>query len=544
MQTKTLSSREICDLELLINGGFSPLKGFLNQKDYLSVLQTSRLASGEIWPIPICLAISKEEKDAFSKEKRIILQDITGVQLAFLKVEDIYPYSLEKECEAVFGCYDDNHPYQKEMKEIFYKGKSYYLGGELTSIQPIAHYDFTSLRHSPAELKKIFKAQNLKKIIAFQTRNPLHKSHFHLTLNALKEVGKETKLLLHPVVGITQKGDVNYFLRVNCYQKILEHYEGRAILSLLPLSMRMAGPNEAIWHALIRKNFGATHLIVGRDHAGPSSTKKDGSPFYSPFAAQESLKKYSQEIGIEPVFSKNICYVKELDAYLPQDKVKENQTIMQLSGTKQRELLEKGEALPPWFSFPNVANLLQNYYKAQKQKGFCIYFVGVPASGKSTLANSLKARIKEKFPEKKISLLDGDIIRKNLSKGLGFSVMDRKTNIHRIGYVASEIIKHNGICLVANIAPFADSRMRNRKIIEKVGYYIEVFVNASLDTCIKRDPKGLYKKAKQGEIKNLTGYNEKFEIPKNADIVLDTDKMNITECIMKIFSYLQKQALL
>ena len=544
MQAKTLSSREICDLELLINGGFSPLTGFLTSKDYKSVLKNNRLANGKLWTIPICLAISEEEKESFSNEKKIILQDITGVHLAFLKVEDIYPYSLEKECEAVFGCYDENHPYQQEMKKNFDKGKKYYLGGGLTSIQQIVHYDFSDFRHSPLALKKIFKEQNLKKIIAFQTRNPLHKSHFYLTLNALKEVGKETKLLLHPVVGITQKDDVDYFLRVNCYKEVLKYYKGQAILSLLPLSMRMAGPKEAIWHALIRKNFGATHFIVGRDHAGPSFPKRNGKPFYLPFAAQDILKKYSQEIGIEPIFSKNICYVKELDTYFPQDKIKKKHTIMQLSGIKQRELLEKGAPLPDWFSFPSIAKILQNYYKKKRKKGFCIYFVGVPASGKSTLANSLRVKIKENFPEKTISLLDGDIIRKNLSKGLGFSVEDRKTNIHRIGYVASEIVKHSGICLVANIAPFSDSRIKNREIISKIGYYIEVYVTASLETCIKRDPKGLYKKAQQGEIKNLTGYNEKFELPENADIVLDTDKMDITECTRKIFFYLQENSLL
>ncbi len=541
MEVKALNSRELCDLELLLNGGFKPLTGFLNEKDYISVLLNSRLSNQKIWTIPICLAITAKEKKLFEKEKKIILQDQTGLNIAYLTVEDIYPYSLTKECLAVFGAYDLNHPYQQIMNESFILGAKFYIGGRVEQIQPIPYYDFQDLRHSPAELKAILQKKNLKKIVAFQTRNPLHKSHFHLTLNSLSQAGKNACLLLHPVVGMTQNVDLNYSLRVNCYKKLLKYYQGKAILSLLPLSMRMAGPKEAVWHALIRKNFGATHFIIGRDHASPSYKKQNQENFYTPYEAQELLLKHHQEIDIIPITSQAIAYVKETNSYLPVDQIAKNHTAWNLSGTKQREILEKGDILPEWFSFPEIIRLLQSSYKKKSERGFCIYFVGIPASGKSTIANILQTKLAEVILDKKITLLDADIIRKNLSRGLGFSIKDRKTNIQRIGYVASEIVKHHGICLVANIAPFAESRENNKKLIKIQGEYIEVYVATPLKECIKRDPKGLYKKAKKGIIANLTGYNDTFEEPQNADLVLHTLTHTAEECAQKVLLEIKKR---
>jgi sulfate adenylyltransferase len=523
-----------------LNGGFSPLTGFLCEKDYLNILKNSRLQDQSLWTIPICLAITKEQKKLYEKEQKIILQDQTGVHIAYLFVEDIYPYDLEKECEAVFGVCDFHHPYQKEMKQKFEAGAKFYIGGKLEQIQAIQHYSFKDLRRSPSELKAIFLQKKFSKIVAFQTRNLLHKSHFHLTLKSLEKAGKDAKLLLHPVVGITQENDTNYYLRVNCYKKIMKYYKDKAILSLLPLSMRMAGPKEAVWHALIRKNFGATHFIVGRDHAGPSYNNKHDQKFYAPYEAQELLERYSEEIGIIPIHSKNILYVKELDSYLEEDKVQKNQTTLQLSGSQQREMIKKGEPIPEWFSFPEIAALMKNC----SSRGFCVYFVGIPASGKSTLARVLEAKLQELDPQRTISVLDGDIIRKNLSKELGFSEKDRKTNIQRIGYVASEIVKHNGICIVANIAPFENSRAENRAVIEKMGSYIEVFVKTPLQECIKRDPKGLYKKAINNEISKLTGYNDTFEEPQNCDVVVHTAEKSVEDCIQKILLKIKKDGLI
>ncbi len=347
------------------------------------------------------------------------------------------------------------------------------------------------------------------------------------------------------MVGVTQDVDINYHLRVICYKKILKYYEGNVILSLLPLAMRMAGPREALLHAIIRKNYGATHFIIGREHASPSYKKENGEDFYGPYEAQDLLEKYSDEIKIIPIRSKMISYVKELDEYLPVDKIKNEQlTVLNLSGTKQRELLNKGEELPNWFSFPEIIAELKKAIKPKNERGFCLYFLGIPSSGKSTFANYCITMLKELITNRNITLLDGDVIRLNLSKGLGFSLEDRKINIERIGFVANEIVKHNGICVVANIAPYEESRKNNRELIEKSGDYIEIFVKTSLEECMKRDPKNLYEKARRGEIKNLTGYNDTFEEPKHSDIVIDGENQQISQELKKIKEELSKRNLI
>ncbi len=504
-----------------------------------------RLANGELWPIPITLPISEQEKENFQNEKKIILKDETGINLADLEIKEIFAYDLKEECRQVFGCYDLNHPYQKIMQENYANGKKYYVGGKIKKIRDVIHYTFKDLRKTPNELKKLFKRKNKNKVVAFQTRNPMHKSHFHLTKNLTKKVKGDVELLLHPVVGVTQEVDINYHLRVICYQEIIKHYDDLSVtLSLLPLSMRMAGPREAIWHALIRKNYGATHFIVGRDHAGPSYKKANGENFYGPYDAQKILEKYKKEIGIEILESKEICYVKELDAYLERDKIPPKAKVLKLSGTEQRRLLNQGEELPEWFSFPNIIKKLKEANKPKNQRGFCLYFVGIPASGKSTLVNYLASKLNEKINNRKITILDGDIIRKYLSKDLGFSAKDRKLNIERIGFVASEIVKHNGICLVANIAPYQDVRDENRALIGKQGDYFEVYVKTPLKECIKRDPKGLYQKAINGEIKNLTGYNDTFEKPQNPEITVNGNSKNIEKELDKIMKKIKKKGLI
>ena len=546
MLSKILNKRELCDLELLLEGGFQPLDGFLKQADYESVLADMRLKNGTLFPIPICLSINYDQKEAFQNETKIILKDETGIDLATLFVEDIYKYDLETECKQVFGCFDLNHPYQKIMKANFDAGNRFYVGGRVEKIRNVIHYDFVKLRKSPAELKTLFKQSGAKNMVGFQTRNPMHKSHFHLTLNALKEAGEESILLLNPVVGVTQNTDIDYHLRVNCYKKLLQYYpEGKVILALLPLSMRMAGPREALWHAIIRQNYGATHFIVGRDHAGPSFKKQDGSDFYGPYEAQELLEQHQNEIGIKMIKSKMIVYVQESDKYLPIDQVQPTETVLNLSGTKQRELLNKGEPLPDWFSFEDIIAELKKSIKPKHERGFCVYFVGIPASGKSTYANHLIIKLKEQIINRNITLLDGDVVRLNLSKGLGFSVEDRKTNIERIGFVANEIVKHNGICVAANIAPFKESRLKNKRLIEKnKGEYIEVYVKTDLQECIKRDPKGLYKKAQSGKIKNLTGFNDTFEEPQNPDLIIDGNAEDINVELEQIITEIKRRGLL
>jgi sulfate adenylyltransferase len=404
------------------------------------------------------------------------------------------------------------------------------------------HYDFMDLRYTPEGTKEYFKKNGWTTIIGFQTRNPLHRSHYELTRFALKEVGEDAKLLLHPSVGVTQDCDIDYHTRVRCYKKLMDKYpEDTVLLSLLPLSMRMAGPREAVWHALIRKNYGCTHFIVGRDHAGPSYKKKDGSPFYGPYEAHELLTRLEGKIGIKIVMSPSIVYVKELCEYRRENEVSKDMTVLNISGTEQRDMLSKEVEIPEWFSWKDIIEELRNEFKVVNNKGMCIYLVGLSGSGKSTMANVLINKLKEMGVSKKITLLDADVVRLNLSKGLGFSKEDRSTNVRRIGYVASEIVNNGGIVICANIAPYEADRLFNRKQISSKGKYIEVYMKTSLECCIRRDVKGLYKLALEGKVQNFTGVNDPFEEPLTADVVLDGDDMNveISENVDKILDLIR-----
>jgi sulfate adenylyltransferase len=521
----TLKSRQLFDLEMLLNGGFSPLTGFMKKNDYESCLTTMRLENGKLFPLPIILSIPISRINEIKNEKVLLLKDETGVILAELKNEQIYEPDLLAECRYALGTEDSNHPYY----DIIMENKNcFYIGGEVTKVQLPLHYDFKEYRLTPEETKKFFKDNNWKNVIGFQTRNPLHRSHYELTLNALKEVGEDAKLLLHPVVGITQECDIDYFTRVRCYKKLINKYpKNTVLLSLLPLSMRMAGPREALWHALIRKNYGCTHFIVGRDHAGPSYKTKDGKPFYDPYDAHKLLLKYENELNIKIILSQNIVYVKELGKFKKENEVDKNMTILNISGTEQREILRNSTTeIPEWFSWPDIIEELRTEYKLLSNSGLCIYIVGLSGSGKSTLANVLISKLKELETKRKITLLDADIVRLNLSKGLGFSKEDRSTNVRRIGYVASEIVKHSGIVICANIAPYEEDRLHNRKLISQYGKYIEVYMNTSIECCERRDVKGLYKLAKEGKMKEMTGIDDPFEIPNNSELILDGDENN------------------
>lgn len=541
-----LSKRLQCDLELLLNGGFEPLTGFLNENDYNSVVEKMRLSSGEIWPMPIVLPIDEEISKNYTLGDEIILCNEENLPLAKLHIESIFKPDLIKECECVFGCADDNHPYVKIV--MSYKN-CLYLGGKTTKIRDIPHFDFCDIRLTPAQTKKLFKENKWDNIVGFQTRNPMHRSHYELTRYAMTK--GNAKLFLNPVVGITQDCDIDYSTRVKCYKKLMKHYpEGDAILCLLPLSMRMAGPREAVWHALIRKNYGCTHFVVGRDHAGPSYKKKDGSDFYGPYEAQDLLLSVANEIGIKCILSKMIVYAinkndSEDSKYAAIDTINEEEyKIMKISGTQQRAMLRNGEPLPDWFTFPEIQEELVKQFKPNNRKGLCLYFIGLSGAGKTTIVNALKEKMSE-YTERNVSILDGDVVRQNLSKGLGFSKEDRSTNVRRIGYVASEIVKHDGIVLCSNIAPYDEDRISNRSLIENLGIYIQVYVKTELNDCEERDVKGLYKLARDGKIKQFTGISDPFEEPSLNELIIDGgNSTTIGANVDRIIEYLIKNDIL
>lgn len=525
-----LNERELCDLELILNGAFYPLKTFMNSKDYNSVITNYRLTDNTIFPLPITLSIP--EKTQVNIGDKIKLCDSTNYPIAYMTVEEVYEPDYEKEFIGSLGTSDNNHPYIAWKMSL---GGVKYVSGELEKINMPLHYDFSEIRLTPQETKEYFKKNNWDVIIGFQTRNPMHRSHYELTKYALKEAGDNAKLLLHPVVGVTQEVDVDYFTRVKCYKELIKNYdENSVLLSLLPLSMRMAGPKEALLHAIIRKNYGCTHFIVGRDHAGPSYKTKDGRNFYEPYEAQEFVSKYADEVGIKIILSTEIAYDGTDKVYKKITEIPKNHEVWNISGTKQREMLKNGIEIPEWYTFNNIAKILETSYK---NSGMCIYLVGLSGSGKSTIANLLKQRIIEK-ELKPVTILDADVIRTHLSKGLGFSREDRSMNVRRIGYVASEIVKHNGIVIVANIAPYEEDRQYNRRLISSYGKYIEVYVKTSLEVCENRDVKGLYKLAREGKIQNFTGINDPFEEPQTSDIIIDGSD-EIYSCLDKIIDVIK-----
>ncbi len=511
-----LSDRQICDLELLLNGGFEPLNGFMNRSDYESVLNDMRLENGALFPIPITLDVSNDFSKKLINKDKITLRDREGFPLALMTINDIWRPNFKKESELVYGTKNEDHP---AVSYLVNSSNKIYLGGKLEGISLPRHYDYQHYRHTPSNLKSEFIKRGWGKIIAFQTRNPLHKAHVEMTMRSIKDLN--AKLLLHPVVGMTKPGDVNYYTRVRCYEHVMEQYDiDSAMLSLLPLAMRMGGPREALLHALIRKNYGCTHLIVGRDHAGPGSDK-NGENYYGPYDAQELLLKYQNEIGIKMVPFKFMVYLPEKNKYRPINKIKKNDRFKTISGTELRKLLDKGKVIPSWFTYPNVSKELQLSMPPLYKRGFTVFFTGLSGSGKSTLANGLMVKLLENGT-RPVTLLDGDIVRTHLSSELGFSKEHRSLNVQRIGFVASEITKNGGVAICAPIAPYNLDRVFNRNLISSLGGYIEVFVNTSLEKCEERDVKGLYALARKGIIKEFTGISDPYEVPKNPDIIINS----------------------
>ena len=532
-----LTQRQVWDIELLLNGAFSPLEGFMEKADYESVLERMRLADGTLWPIPITLDVTKEFAGSISEGARIALRHPEGMVLAIMTVTDIWEPDRTEEAEAVFGTQNDEHP---GVFTLLHQTNPVYIGGTLEGIELPPHHTFKHLRYTPRELREKFRELGWKKVVAFQTRNPMHRAHVELTKRAMEETG--AKLLIHPVVGRTSPGDIDYFTRVRCYQAVLKHYpQDSVLLSLLPLAMRMAGPREALWHAIIRKNYGCTHFIVGRDHAGPKD--RSGNSFYPPYAAQELMEKYQEELGIRMVPFQEMVYVEDLSRYMPKDEVPEGSKILSISGTEFRRLLREGKEIPEWFSYPEVVEILRQRYPPRSRQGFTVFFTGLPSSGKSTVAQVLMAKLME-IGTRPVTLLDGDIVRKHLSSELGFSKRDRDINIRRIGFVASEITKNGGIAICAPIAPYDATRKEVRQMVSQYGGFILVYISTPLEVCEKRDRKGLYAKARAGLIKDFTGIDDPYEPPDDAEIVIDTSKTSPEEAAETIIAYLRKEGYL
>ena len=533
-----LTPRQICDLELLLCGAFSPLAGFMTRQDYGPVCKDMRLADGTLWPMPITLDVSEALASSLSIGDKLALRDVEGVMLAVLDVEDLWEADRKAEAVAVFGSENEEHP---AVDYLLNQAGAWYVGGKLTGLQLPPHYDYQTIRRTPRETRALFAELGLEKIVAFQTRNPMHRAHYELTRRAAQQVGGG--LLVHPVVGMTKPGDVDHFTRVRCYEALLPRYPDKLVtLSLLPLAMRMGGPREAVWHAIIRRNYGCTHLVVGRDHAGPGSAS-DGTPFYGPFDAQELVVSLQEELGVQVVPFKFMVYLPDSDSYAPINEVSEGTKTLSISGTQLRDMLAAGEAIPQWFTFPEVAVELQRTHPPRIKQGFSVFFTGLSGSGKSTVANVLMTRMLE-IGGRSVTLLDGDIVRTNLSSELGFSKEHRDLNISRIGFVAEEITKAGGCAICAPIAPYEGVRNENRRKISKEGGYALVHISTPLEVCEQRDRKGLYAKARAGIIKEFTGISDPYEVPVDAELDIDTTNISAEDAAELIVDWLKEQGYL
>jgi sulfate adenylyltransferase len=530
-----LRPRQLCDLELLLSGGFSPLRGFLGRADHESVCARMRLADGTLWPIPVTLDVSEEVAERLSPGASLALRDPEGVMLAVLHVGETWRPDRLAEARAVLGSEDPAHPGVAHLLE---RSLPVYVGGTVEGVERPRHYDFKPLRLTPAELRAEFQRLGWRKVVAFQTRNPMHRAHHELTLRAATEAG--ASLLVHPVVGLTKPGDIDHYVRVRCYEALLSRYPQHTVkLALLPLAMRMAGPREALWHAIIRKNHGCTHLIVGRDHAGPGSDPA-GRPFYGPYEAQELVRVHEAELGVAMVPFRNMVYVEDRDGFLPDDEVPAGSRVLNLSGTELRRRLSEGRDVPHWFTFPEIAAELQRSHPPRSRQGFTVFFTGLSGAGKSTVANVLLSRFLE-MGGRPVTLLDGDIVRKHLSSELGFSRRDRDINIRRIGFVASEITKNGGIALCAPIAPYDALRKEVRAMVGSVGGFVLVHVDAPLEVCEGRDRKGLYAKARAGLIPEFTGISDPYEPPGDAEVTLRTTEFTPEEAAQQIILHLERE---
>jgi sulfate adenylyltransferase len=529
-----LTPRQLCDLEMLMSGAFSPLETFLGKADYESVCEKMRLANGTLWPIPVVLDLPEDVASGLGDGASLALRDPEGTMLAVLHVDEQWTPDRTKEAEQVFGTTDTKHPGVAQALN----GNPVYVSGRLEGLEAPTYYDYRELRQTPAELRAEFTKLGWRKIVAFQTRNPMHRAHFELTARAAAESGAH--LLVHPVVGMTKPGDVDHYTRVRCYEAVAQHYpRGTAKLSLLPLAMRMGGPREAVFHAIIRKNHGCTHFIVGRDHAGPGNDS-NGDPFYGPYDAQELLKSVQDELGVEMVPFQMMVYVEEKDEYFPVDQVPDGARTLNISGTELRERLQKGLEIPAWFTFPEVATELRRSYPPRAKQGFTVFFTGLSGSGKSTIANALMVKMLE-MGGRPVTLLDGDLVRKNLSSELGFSKEHRDINIRRIGWTAALVTKNGGIALCAPIAPYDSVRKEVRGMVEPNGGFVLVHVATTIELCEERDRKGLYAKARAGVIKEFTGISDPYETPADAELVIDTADFTPDEAAQEIILYLERE---
>jgi sulfate adenylyltransferase len=531
----TLSERQLCDLELLMNGAFSPLRGFMTRTDYESVIDRMRLQEGALWSIPVCLDVPETEASRLEAGQSVALRDPEGFMLAVMHIEEIWEIDKKAEAEAVYGTTDADHP---GVEHLFYRSGSHYVGGRVEGVSMPLHFDFKQVRLTPAEVRTACEKYGWRRMAGFQSRNLLNRAQFEMTLRAMRQA--RANLLLQPIVGPTKPDDIDYFTRARCFQAVARHYPPNMMfMSLLPLAMRMAGPREALWHALIAKNYGCTHFIVGPGHASPGNDRS-GNPYYEPYASHALMEQHREEMGVEVVTFEEMVWIAGKAQFVPRSEVGKEDVVDTLTGEKMRYLLRSGLEIPEWYTFPEVVEQLRQAFPPRYKQGFTIFFTGLSGSGKSTIAKVLLSKFLE-MGDRPVTLLDGDIVRRHLSSELGFTKEHRDVNVRRIGYVASEITKNRGIAICAPIGPYRATRRQIREMIEQYGGFVEVHVATPIEECEKRDRKGIYAKARAGLIKGFTGIDDPYEAPERPEVRIDTTELTPEEAAQEILLELQKQ---
>lgn len=550
----TLTQRQQCDLELLVTGALSPLTGFMNQKEYESVIENTRLLDGTVWPIPYYLDLTEEQAETINIGDKIALRDIEGFMPAVMVVESKWTPDKNKEAKNIYATLDTDHP---GVDYLMNTVGSVYIGGKVDAVQFPFHYDFESLRYTPAELRQRFDKLGWRSIVAFHTSKPMHAVHYEMTMRASKQANAH--ILIHPVVGMAKPGDLHYYSRVHCYEAILKQYPKSLVsLALIPMAMRMAGPREALMNAIIRQNYGCTHYIIGTEHAGPPNVRESGKRFYPTGASQQYVEQYKNDIDIQIINIDELCYDEDKERFITRtnDISRDGRSVVSsqedgatkpalcssesFSNTRIVNSLLKQEDIPAWVTYPGVLNALRQSYPPRSKQGLTLFFTGFSGSGKSTLAKIIYAKFIEEG-KRPVTLLDGDVVRLNLSSELGFTKKDRNTNVRRIGYVASEITKNRGVAICAPIAPYKDIRREVRNKIEEYGSFIEIHVSTSLEECESRDRKGLYAKARKGIIPEFTGISDPYDVPENPELRIDTKDMSPMQAAQDIYLYLIRE---
>ena len=528
----TLNERQLCDLELLAVGAFSPLEGFLCRPDYEAVLDRMRLQRDLLWPMPVCLDVPATQANRLESGQSVALRDPEGFLLAVMHIDDMWPVEREKEAEKVYGTTHREHP---GVNHLYAAVGDVYVGGRLEVLSLPLHFDFKQLRLIPAETRGVFDKLGWQRVVGFQTRSPIQRPQFEMTMQAMRKA--RANILIHPVVGMTKPGDFDHYTRVRCYKAVTDQYPPDSfLLNLLPMAMRLAGPREALWDAIVSKNYGCSHFIVGRDHAG-TGTNGTAKGFYEANAATELAAASSDELGIGIVPFEELVYLPFEDEFRTKDTVPEGVQTISLSGSDIQQRIKNGKRIPEWAAFPAVMDVLRKAYPSPSEQGFTVFMTGLSGAGKSTVAKVLYAKFQE-IGKRPVTLLDGDIVRQNLSSQLSFSKEDRDINVRRIGFVAGEITKNRGIAICAPIAPYEATRREIRKKIEAYGGFVEVHISTSLKECEKRDRKGMYAKARAGLIKGFTGVDDPYEVPENPEVRVDTTDITPDEAAREVLLYL------